>query len=106
MRLREVVGLSRNHISLLNFEPLENLDSFLIRGKSSEFATQRVRESFPSYSYAFIFRELTSSSLPSPSLKLQKISEKQNLTARSSSCFPAQPRFRIVALSPIFYSLC
>lgn len=41
MRLREVVGLSRNHISLLNFEPLENLDSFLIRGKSSEFATQR-----------------------------------------------------------------
>lgn len=33
VRLREVAGLSRNHISLLDFEPLENLDSFLIRGK-------------------------------------------------------------------------
>lgn len=41
MRLREVIGLSRNHISLLDFEPLESLDSLLIREKSSDSLPHR-----------------------------------------------------------------
>lgn len=41
MRLREITGLSRNHISLLDFEPLESSDSLLIRGKSSDSLPHR-----------------------------------------------------------------
>lgn len=44
MSLREVIGISRNHISLLDFEPSGSSDSFLIREKSSDSSPHQESE--------------------------------------------------------------